>query len=213
MIMHTERKTKDKLLFLLVKRVTDIVISSICLFMLFPILLIIALLIKLDSKGSALFIQERSGKEGKIFKIYKFRSMVTNAHRMGLGLEVAKDDFRITRVGSLIRRLSLDELPQLINVLNGDMSIVGPRPALPHQLEKYTDRQRKRLLVKPGITGWAQINGRNNLDWPERIELDVWYVDNQTFLLDLIILIKTIKVVLSREGSYGKDGVTRDLRD
>ena len=195
---------------IVLKRIIDIVISGIGLIILFPIFVIIGILIKLDSKGPVFFTQERAGKDGKIFKAYKLRTMVENAEKIGLGYEVAKDDGRITRVGKHLR-WGIDELPQLINVFKGEMSMVGPRPALPHQVEKYSVQERRRLEVKPGITGWALINGRNVLAWPERIKLDIWYIDHWSIWLDLKILFKTIWVVIfTREGIYGKDGITRD---
>jgi lipopolysaccharide/colanic/teichoic acid biosynthesis glycosyltransferase len=184
--------------------------SGIALIVLLPIFAVIGIFIKLDSKGPVFFVQERAGKDGKIFKAYKLRTMVDNAVEMGLGYEIAKDDSRITRVGKCLR-WGIDELPQLINVFRGDMSLVGPRPALPHQVKKYSEEEKRRLEVKPGITGWALVNGRNKLSWPERIKLDIWYIDNWSLWLDLKILFKTIWVVIfKREGIYGKDGVTRD---
>ena len=200
---------KSKMTFFL-KRISDVVIGGIGLIILFPIFVIIGILIKLDSKGPVFFTQERAGKDGKIFKAYKLRTMVENAEKIGLGYEVAKDDGRITRVGKHLR-WGIDELPQLINVFKGEMSMVGPRPALPHQVERYSEKEKRRLEVKPGITGWALINGRNALTWPERIKLDIWYIDQWSIWLDLKILFKTIWVVIfTREGIYGKDGVTRD---
>jgi len=194
----------------ILKRIIDIAVSGIGLVILFPIFVIIGVLIKLDSMGSLFFIQKRAGKDGKIFRAYKLRTMVDNAVEMGLGYEIAKDDTRITRIGKHLR-WGIDELPQLINVFKGEMSIVGPRPALPHQVEKYSKEERRRLEVKPGITGWALVNGRNILSWPERIKLDIWYIDHRSIWLDLKILLKTIRVVIfTREGVYGKDGVTRD---
>ncbi len=171
---------------------------------------IIALAIKLDSKGPVFFRSGRVGKGGKIFKVYKFRTMIENAINIGLGIETAKDDFRITSVGKFLRSWSLDELPQLINVLKGEMSLIGPRPALPHQVEKYSESEKKRLRVKPGITGWAQVNGRNLISWKERIKFDVWYVENWSLRLDFKILLMTPKVLLSKEALYGKEGVVRD---
>ena len=202
------KKSKKK--DLIFKRIIDVVISGIGLILLFPIFVIIGALIKLDSKGPVFFIQERAGKDGKTFKAYKLRTMVDNAVEMGLGYEIAKDDNRITRVGKHLR-WGIDELPQLINVFKGEMSMVGPRPALPHQVERYSKQERRRLEVKPGLTGWALVNGRNILSWPERIKLDIWYIDHRSIWLDLTILIKTIWVVIfTREGIYGKVGVTRD---
>jgi len=192
------------------KKISDILISGIALIVLLPIFAIIGILIKLDSEGPVFFMQERTGKDGKIFKAYKLRTMIDNAEKIGLGYEIAKNDSRITRVGKYLR-WGIDELPQLINVFRGEMSIVGPRPALPHQVEKYSKREKRRLEVKPGITGWALINGRNKLSWPERIKLDIWYIDHWSLWLDLKILFKTVWVVIfKREGIYGKDGVTRD---
>ena len=177
---------------------------------LLPIFAVIGIFIKLDSKGPVFFIQERAGKDGKIFRAYKLRTMVDNAEKKGLGFEVEKNDSRITCVGKYLR-WGIDELPQLINVFKGDMSLVGPRPTLLHQVKKYSEREKRRLEVKPGITGWALVNGRNRLSWPERIKLDIWYIDNWSIWLDLKILFKTVWVVIfKREGIYGKDGVTRD---
>jgi len=199
-------KSKD----LILKRIIDVVVSGIGLIILFPIFAVIGILIKLNSKGPVFFIQKRAGKNGKIFRAYKLRTMVDNAEKMGLGYEIVKDDNRITRVGKYLR-WGIDELPQLINVFKGEMSMVGPRPALPHQITKYSKEEMRRLEVKPGITGWALVNGRNKLTWPERIKLDIWYIDHWSIWLDLKILFKTIWVVIfTREGVYGKDGVTRD---
>jgi lipopolysaccharide/colanic/teichoic acid biosynthesis glycosyltransferase len=202
--------TINKNKYLILKRIFDVIGSGIGLIILFPIFVIIGILIKLDSKGPVFFMQERAGKDGKIFRAHKLRTMVDNAEKIGLGYEIAKDDNRITRVGKYLR-WGIDELPQLINVFKGEMSMVGPRPALPHQVEKYSKEERRRLEVKPGITGWALVNGRNILSWPERIKLDIWYIDHWSIWLDLKILFKTIWVVIfKREGIYGKDGVTRD---
>jgi len=198
------KKSKKKDLIL--KRIIDVVISGIGLIILFPIFVVIGALIKLDSKGAVFFVQERAGKDGKIFRAYKLRTMVDNAVAMGGG-KISQDDPRITRVGKYIR-WGIDELPQLINVFKGDMSLVGPRPTLVEQVERYTKEHRRRLEMKPGVTGWALINGRNTLSWPEKIELDIWYVDHWSLWLDVKILIKTLWVVIiKREGIYGKDGV------
>ena len=146
------------------------------------------------------------GKDGRLFKTWKFRTMIEGAVNKGLGYNVAKDDPRITKVGRVLRNWSVDELPQLINVLKGEMSIVGPRPTLKYQVDGYNDFQRKRLLVKPGITGWALIHGRNLLSWEERIKYDVWYVENWSSRLDFKIMLKTISVVLiQQEGVYGNN--------
>ena len=203
-------KIIKKKLSLIIKRIFDISASGIALIVLLPIFTIIGILIKLDSKGPVFFIQERAGKDGKIFRAYKLRTMIDNAEKIGLGYEIAKNDSRITRIGKHLR-WGIDELPQLINVFKGDMSLVGPRPALPYQIKKYSEKERRRLEVKPGITGWALVNGRNILSWPERIKLDIWYIDHWSIWLDLKILFKTVWVVIfKREGIYGKDGVTRD---
>jgi len=187
----------------LIKRLLDFLTSLVGLILLLPFFGVIAASIKIDDRGPVFFRQERVGKDGHIFRLYKFRSMVVGAEHKGAGVFVEEDDSRITRVGKLLRRASLDELPQLINVLKGEMSLVGPRPTLPYQVERYDARQRKRLTVKPGITGWAQVNGRNALTWPERIELDLWYVDNWSLLLDLKILWRTFLKVIRGEGVYG----------
>ena len=193
------------------KSIIDFLIAMLGLLFLSPFFIVIALLIKLDSPGSVFFVQERVGLKGKIFNFIKFRTMVEGARNMGLGLEVAQDDDRITNIGRWLRHWSLDELPQLINVLRGDMSLVGPRPSTPEQVARYTTHQRRRLEVRPGLTGWAQINGRNLIPWPERIKLDIWYVDHWSLLLDIKILLKTIPVIVWRKGLYGQDGVVRDL--
>jgi undecaprenyl phosphate N,N'-diacetylbacillosamine 1-phosphate transferase len=176
-----------------------------------PVIYFIAIVIRIDSPGPIFFRQERIGKDGKPFMSYKFRSMVDNATTMGLGINVAVHDDRITRMGKYLRNTSLDELPQLFNVLKGEMSLVGPRPTLRYQVAAYDAVQRRRLQVKPGITGWAQINGRNAIPWEDRIKLDVWYVDNWSLGLDLKILWRTIKTVLKREGLYGPDGINYDF--
>lgn len=187
---------------LFVKRIFDFTISLITLIMLLPVLSGIALLIKMESAGPVFFRQERVGRDGRLFKVFKFRSMVDGAVNKGAGILIEKEDSRITKVGAFLRRTSLDEIPQLINVLKGEMSLIGPRPTLQYQVEKYTDYQRKRLKMKPGITGWAQVNGRNSLTWPQRIELDVWYVENWSLLLDLSIFLKTFRVLFKSEGIY-----------
>ena len=196
-----------------IKQIFDVFASGLALIFLLPIFAIIGTLIKIDSKGPVFFVQERAGKDGKVFRAYKLRTMVDNAEKIGLGYEIEKNDSRITRVGKYLR-WGMDELPQLINVFKGEMSMVGPRPALPHQLEKYTKKEKRRLEVKPGITGWALVNGRNILSWPERIKLDIWYIDHWSLWLDLKILFKTIWVVIfTREGIYGKDGINWDYSD
>lgn len=176
-----------------------------------PVLAVAAIAVKIADRGPVLFRQERIGKGGEPFQILKFRTMTVGAEHQGLGLEVAVRDARITRPGRWLRATSLDELPQLWNVLRGDMSLVGPRPTVRSQVERYTPFQARRLEVRPGLTGWAQVKGRNRLTWPERIELDVWYVDHRSLMLDLRILAMTLPSMLRRDGLYGADGQTRDL--
>lgn len=177
------------------KRLLDILIASIALIILSPFLLITAILIKLDSKGPIIFKQERLGLHGIPFKIYKFRSMCVGAEKQGSGVYSFKGDKRITRVGKIIRATSIDELPQLVNILKGDMSLIGPRPALtyhPWPFDQYTEHQKRMFDVRPGVTGWAQVNGRKEVPWPERIELNIYYVDHMSFMLDAKIFFMTI---------------------
>ena len=194
-----------------IKWAFDLAASLLALTLLSPFMALIALAIKLNDSGPVLYIQDRVGKDGKIFRCYKFRTMVVGAENKGLGLEVAQNDPRITRVGRFLRRWTLDEVPQLINVLKGEMSIVGPRPGLPHQAVRYTPRQRRRLEVKPGMAGWAWIHGRNRPLWSERIELDIWYVDHWSLWLDFYILARAFVQLFRREGLYGADGIAHDL--
>ena len=172
-------------------RVADIAVAGTALVVSSPLLGLAALAIKLEDGGPVLYRQTRVGKDGVDFELLKLRTMIVGAEHQGAGFAVNEGDARITRAGKILRKLSLDELPQLWNVVRGDMSAVGPRPTLRYQVEKYTDRQRRRLEVKPGITGWAQIHGRATLPWAERIELDVWYVEHRSALLDLRILLRT----------------------
>jgi lipopolysaccharide/colanic/teichoic acid biosynthesis glycosyltransferase len=158
--------------------------------------------IRLESRGSPIYRQRRVGKDGQPFELLKLRTMVSGAEHVGAGIVVEAGDPRITRVGRVLRRYSLDELPNLVNVLRGEMAIVGPRPTIQAQVDRYTERQRRRLEVKPGITGWAQVNGRASLPWHERIELDVWYVENRSLRLDLRILARTARLLLSGQGLY-----------
>jgi undecaprenyl phosphate N,N'-diacetylbacillosamine 1-phosphate transferase len=174
--------------------------------------LVVAALIKIDSTGPVFFRQERIGKGGKSFQVWKFRTMVDGVVNHGLGLNVASNDSRITLIGKLLRNWGLDELPQLINVLTGEMSIVGPRPTLGYQVERYDDFQRQRLLAKPGITSLAVVNGRNLLSWNERIKLDVKYVTEWSLWLDLTIILKTFwAVLITRKGIYGAGGINDDF--
>lgn len=186
----------------LAKRLLDLFAGFTCILILMPVLFFVGLAIIVDSRGPVFFRQVRAGKNGHHFCIYKFRTMVIGAENQGAGVFVEIEDPRITKVGRLLRHTSLDELPQLINIIKGEMSLVGPRPTLPYQVENYDQRQIRRLEVKPGITGWAQVNGRSTLSWPERIELDLWYIDNWSFWLDLKILLKTFKVVIGRSNLY-----------
>lgn len=186
-----------------IKRVIDILISFLVLLVFCWLYAIIALLIKLTSKGPVIFKQKRLGRGGKEFNIYKFRSMCVGAETTGSGVYSGKGDARVTKIGKIIRATSIDELPQMINILKGDMSLIGPRPPLtyhPWPLEEYTDEQRRMFEVRPGITGWAQVNGRKEVEWHRRIELNVWYVDHVSFGLDIKILFMTLfKVVTNAD--------------
>jgi len=181
----------------------DVALASAGLVAGSPLLLVAAIAIKLDSRGPVIYRQRRVGKDGGQFELYKLRTMRLGADPVGVGTPVLEDDPRVTRVGRLLRRLSLDEIPNLVNVLRGELAIVGPRPTLAAQVELYTERQRRRLEVKPGITGWAQVNGRAGIPWEERIELDVWYVDHRSLALDLRILVRTARLLLTGHGLYG----------
>jgi lipopolysaccharide/colanic/teichoic acid biosynthesis glycosyltransferase len=183
-------------------RALDIAIALVGAVVSAPLVAVLALAIRLESPGDPIYRQTRVGRHGELFEIYKLRTMVSGAEFTGAGLAIAEGDNRITRLGTLLRRYSLDELPNLWNVLRGEMSIVGPRPTLEGQVRQYTDRQRGRLAVKPGITGWAQVNGRASLPWPERIELDLWYVEHRSLRLDLLILRRTVGMVLRGSGIY-----------
>lgn len=183
-----------------IKRGMDIVFSGLFLLAGAIPLLVVALLVKIDSKGPALFKQERLGKDGKPFWIYKFRSMVVGAEKTGSGVYSGKNDARVTKIGKILRATSIDELPQLINILKGEMSFIGPRPALtyhPWKFEEYTEEQKKMFAVRPGVTGWAQVNGRKEVEWQKRIEMNVWYVEHMSFLLDVKIFFKTILKVFT----------------
>ena len=214
LIFQTLRKSRTVKgrIQLLLKRGTDIVLSSLSLTLLCLPFLLTSVLIKVDSPGSVFFRQKRIGKQTKPFLIWKFRTMVEGAIEQGIGLNVTKDDPRITRVGKVLRDWGLDELPQLINVLRGDMSIVGPRPTLRYQVEQYDDFQQQRLAVRPGITSLGVVEGRNLLSWRERIKLDVWYVTHWSLLLDTKIILKTFWAVLvTRRGIYGEEGINDDF--
>jgi len=190
-----------------VKRLSDLLIGFVAVAISAPIVAVCAVAVKLDSRGPVIFKQLRIGLDGKEFEIYKLRTMVVGAETMGAGLAVDEGDSRITRIGGFLRRWSLDELPNLWNVVSGEMSLVGPRPTLPSQVAEYTERQRRRLSVKPGITGWAQVSGRSTLPWAERIELDIWYIEHLSPLLDLKIILATIRMVFTGSGLYrGESG-------
>lgn len=195
---------------LFIKRAFDIVVSLLMIIMLIviPVFIVVPIVIKLTSKGPAVFVQERMGKDGKVFNIYKFRTMslppegtysVNGVLYKPNGELLEPSSTRITKVGAFLRKTSLDELMQLFNILNGTMSFVGPRPTLPYQSESYTDEQKRRFEMRPGVTGWAQVNGRNNLTWTEKIVFDLEYINNFSLLMDIKILIKTVLVVLKRE--------------
>ena len=181
-------------------RAADVAIAGTALLVASPVLGLAALAVKLGDRGPVLYRQTRVGRDGVDFELLKLRTMIVGAEKIGAGFAVDEGDPRITRVGRILRKLSLDELPQLWNVVRGDMSVIGPRPTLRYQVERYTPRQRRRLEVKPGITGWAQVHGRAALPWEERIELDVWYVEHRSPWLDLKILAKTPLALFS--GTY-----------
>jgi lipopolysaccharide/colanic/teichoic acid biosynthesis glycosyltransferase len=184
------------------RRALDLTIAVPTAILTAPVVGALALAIKLDSRGPVLYRQVRVGLDGRHFRICKLRTMIVGAEFMGAGLAVDEDDDRITRVGRFLRRYSLDELTNLWNVVSGDMAIVGPRPTVPVQVDQYTERQRGRLAVRPGLTGWAQVNGRASLPWSERIELDLWYVEHRSLWLDLRILAATLRMVLTGHGLY-----------
>ena len=186
-------------------RPLDVLLAAVLLAVTSPLLALAALAIRLESRGAVFYKQLRVGKDGQPFELWKLRTMVPGAESIGAGIYVLEGDPRITRTGRLLRRFSLDELPNLVNVLRGEMAIVGPRPTVQEQVDRYTERQRRRLEVKPGITGWAQVNGRTSLPWPERIELDVWYVEHRSLRLDLKILARTARMLATGHGLYSED--------
>jgi lipopolysaccharide/colanic/teichoic acid biosynthesis glycosyltransferase len=188
------------------KRALDLAIAVPAAVLLAPVMIAIAIWVRRDSPGGALFRQARVGYAGRPFALLKFRSMVVGAERLGAGLAITADDNRITRSGALLRRLSLDELPQVWNIIRGDMSLVGPRPTVAWQVAHYTPHQRRRLDARPGLTGLAQVSGRNALPWSERIELDIRYIDDWSLRADLAILARTVGVVLRRAGAYRDQG-------
>jgi lipopolysaccharide/colanic/teichoic acid biosynthesis glycosyltransferase len=185
-----------------VQRAFDLLIAGIGSVASAPLVAVLAIAIRLESPGDPIYRQTRVGKDGALFEIFKLRTMVRGAEFTGAGLAIQEGDDRITRIGAWLRRYSLDELPNLWNIVRGEMSIIGPRPTLSAQVEQYTERQRLRLAVKPGLTGWAQVNGRASLPWSERIELDIWYVEHRSLALDLRILARTVRMVLGGHGLY-----------
>jgi lipopolysaccharide/colanic/teichoic acid biosynthesis glycosyltransferase len=186
----------------MIRRAVDVIVSAPALVLSSPLLLAAMLAVRLESPGPVIYRQRRAGRGGKPFDVLKLRTMVDGAEHIGAGLAVNANDSRITRVGAFLRRSSLDELPNLLNVLRGEMTLIGPRPTLPAQVDQYTERQRGRLAMKPGITGWAQVNGRASLPWSERIELDLYYLENRSLSLDLRILLRTPAMVLGGSGLY-----------
>lgn len=187
------------------KRSFDFCFAALAILLALPVILVVALVIKINLGGPVMFYQIRPGQNAKPFKIYKFRTMLLLKNNSG---ELLPDIQRMTRTGNILRNLSLDELPQLINVLKGDLSIVGPRPLLMEYLPLYNTEQARRHKVKPGVTGWAQVNGRNAISWDEKFKLDIWYVNHQSFYLDMKIIILTIKKVLFRSDISASDEVT-----
>ncbi len=197
------------------KRFLDVFISVIALIVVSPFMLITAILIKAESPGPVIFKQQRLGKDGQVFWIYKFRSMCVGAEQTGSGVYSGKGDARVTKVGRVIRATSIDELPQLWNILKGDMSIIGPRPPLtyhPWPIEEYTPEQKRMFALRPGITGWAQTHGRKDVEWHKRIELNVWYVDNVSLWLDIKILFMTVfKVLANADNENTGETVKKEL--
>jgi lipopolysaccharide/colanic/teichoic acid biosynthesis glycosyltransferase len=185
-----------------IRRAIDIAVSASLLVLSSPLLLAAMLAIRLETPGPVIYRQRRIGLDGHPFDVLKLRTMVDGAEHIGAGLAVNQGDPRITRVGAILRRASLDELPNLVNVLRGEMSLIGPRPTLPVQVEQYSERQRRRLHMRPGITGWAQVNGRASLPWSERIELDIFYIENRSLALDLEIIRRTVAMILAGGDLY-----------
>jgi lipopolysaccharide/colanic/teichoic acid biosynthesis glycosyltransferase len=189
----------------MIRRAFDVAVAAAVLIATSPLIALALVAIRLESKGKAIYRQRRVGRDGHEFDVLKLRTMVDGAEKLGAGLAVDAGDARITRVGALLRRTSVDELPNLVNVLRGEMAIVGPRPTLPSQVAQYTERERGRLAIRPGITGWAQVNGRASLPWAQRIELDLWYIEHRSWRLDLKILWRSARMVLGGDGLYKGD--------
>ena len=186
----------------MIRRVVDVAVAAVALVVTAPIVLAAMVAIRLESRGHPIYRQRRVGKDGVEFDMLKLRTMVSGAESMGAGLAVTEGDARITRVGRLLRRWSIDELPNLVNVLRGEMSLIGPRPTIQVQVAQYTERQRGRLKIRPGLTGWAQIHGRTSLPWHERIELDLWYVEHRKLKTDLVIVWQTVRMLVNGDGLY-----------
>lgn len=184
------------------RRAFDVTVAGLALIVTAPLVLGAMVAIRLESPGHPIYSQRRVGRDAAQFDVLKLRTMVSGAEAMGAGMAVSEGDARITRVGALLRRTSIDELPNLVNVLRGEMSVIGPRPTIPVQVAQYTERQRGRLTLRPGITGWAQVHGRTSLPWSERIELDLWYVEHRSWRLDLRILARTARMVVAGDGLY-----------
>lgn len=196
-----------------VKRILDVCVSGLGLLIAALPMLLVAVCIKLDSRGPVLFKQKRIGLHGRVFEIYKFRSMCVGAEQTGSGVYSEKGDARVTRIGRILRATSIDELPQMLNILKGEMSFIGPRPPLtyhPWPIEEYTEAQLQMFAVRPGITGWAQINGRKNVEWHERIRMNVWYVENVSFALDCKILFKTVGKVFTNADNVSEGTTVND---
>lgn len=186
----------------MIRRIIDVLVASVALVLTAPALALALLVISLESRGHPIYKQRRIGKDGRPFDLLKLRTMVDGAEYIGAGLAINQNDPRVTRVGALLRRTSLDELPNLLNVVRGELSLIGPRPTIPAQVAEYSERQRGRLAIRPGITGWAQVNGRASLPWSERIELDLYYIEHRSLALDLRILWRTVAIVLGGSGLY-----------
>ena len=195
------------------KRLFDVLLAGLVLVVLAPLFALIALLIRLTTDGPVFYVQERIGKDGKPFPFIKFRTMVVEAETQGAGILCLKDDPRVTTIGKILRRVSLDELPQLLNVLRGEMSVIGPRPGLAYQVSKYTPEQRRRLSVRPGLTGWAQVNGRNSITWEKRIERDLEYVQRMSFAMDLLIVLRTVPAMLMSTNQIAERDYFKELTD
>ncbi|MGH2911517.1 MAG: sugar transferase [Solirubrobacteraceae bacterium] len=186
----------------MIRRAVDVVAGGLGLVAVAPVIAVAMLAVRLESRGHPIYKQRRVGKDGREFDVLKLRTMVDGAEHIGAGLAISENDSRVTRVGAILRRTSLDELPNLLNVVRGDMSLIGPRPTIPVQVAQYTDRQRGRLAIRPGITGWAQVHGRAALPWSERIELDLHYIEHRSLALDLRILWRTVAIVFGGSGLY-----------